>query len=314
MQPLRRYNLDAAILFSDILVVLQALGFEVAMPGGLGITVPEPILSVEDMKKRMPLGLVDVRNKLAHVIRSVELIKQQLGDTVPLIGFSGAPWTLMYYLLGGTSKKNKSVGSDWLKQHPEEGTQLLDQLTAVVIDYLSAQVEAGVDVIQVFEAMGDYLDKEDFNAFAMPCLRRIAQEMKLRHPNIPIMVFPKGASHSLEALQTAGYDVVTLDAQVDRSTIRSRLLSEATCQSIGQPAACIQGNFDVTLLRKGTSEMAALRRSAIYEATREMLVALEPQKLIANLGEGLTGSEDPELVAAFIDAVHDVSEELIYSA
>lgn len=323
MQPIRRYDLDAAILFSDILVVLQALGFEVAMPGGLGITVPNPIVSVEDMNQRMPAGRVDIHEKLPHVIRAVELIKQQLKDEIPLIGFSGAPWTLMYYLLGGTSKKNQAVGSDWLREHPRESAQLLDKLTTVVIDYLGAQVEAGADVLQVFEAMGDYLSAEDFDAFAMPCLARIAAELKAKYPHVPLMVFPKGASHSLEALQSAGYDVVTLDGQVDRSTIRGRLKGEAERQHASKNSAggatecaggvCVQGNLDVKLLRKGTVDAPSLRPSDIHAATREMLRALGPQRLIANLGEGLTGAEDPELVKAFVDAVHSVSAELIAS-
>jgi len=331
MQPIRRYNLDAAILFSDILVVLQALGFEVAMPGGLGITVPNPITSIEDFHTRMPKGRIDILEKLPHVIQSVKLIKQQLQDNIPLIGFSGAPWTLMFYLLGGTSKKNKTIGSDWLQQHPVESTLLLERLTTVVIDYLSAQIDAGADIIQVFEAMGDFINPEHFNTFAMPCLVRIASELKLKYPEIPLMVFPKGASYSLEALQTAGYDVVTLDTQVDRSTIRSRLQAEWTrqqelkqadhngihsteqvCDTLDSTTgACIQGNFDVQLLRKGTTDSPGLSVADIQHATKEMLRALGPQRLIANLGEGLTGAEDPLLVAAFIDAVHSMSAEMI---
>ncbi len=332
MQPIRRYNLDAAILFSDILVVLQALGFEVAMPGGLGITVPNPITTVEDFHERMPKGRIDIHEKLPHVIQSVKLIKQQLQDNIPLIGFSGAPWTLMFYLLGGTSKKNKSIGSDWLQQHPAESTLLLERLTTVVIDYLSAQIDAGADIIQVFEAMGDFINPEHFHTFALPCLARIASELKRKYPEIPLMVFPKGASYSLEALQTAGYDVVTLDTQVDRSTIRSRLQAEWTrqqeltkqvghngihsteqeCDSLDKTSgACIQGNFDVKLLRKGTADRPGLSVADIQHATKDMLCALGPQRLIANLGEGLTGTEDPVLVAAFIDAVHSMSAEMI---
>lgn len=331
MQPIRRYNLDAAILFSDILVVLQALGFEVAMPGGLGITVPNPITSVEDFHARMPVDRIDIHEKLPHVIQSVKLIKQQLEDRIPLIGFSGAPWTLMFYLLGGTSKKNKTVGSDWLQRHPIESTQLLDRLTTIVIDYLSAQIDAGADIIQVFEAMGDFISIEHFHTFAMPCLTRIASELKLKHPDVPLMVFPKGASYSLEALQSAGYDVVTLDTEVDRNTIRGRLQAERAHQQELKQAknngihstalecverdtttgVCIQGNFDAKLLRKGTVDSPGHSVSDIQSATREMLRVLGPQRLIANLGEGLTGAEDPVLVAAFIDAVHSVSSEMI---
>lgn len=145
MQPVRRYNLDAAILFSDILVILQALGMRVEMPGGVGITVPEPLTSPEQVASRLP-KTVDVKDKLSHVISAVGLIKEELKGKVPLIGFSAAPWTLMFYALGGSSKKNQQVAASWLRQHPKESKALMDLLTDVVIDYTSAQIEAGADI------------------------------------------------------------------------------------------------------------------------------------------------------------------------
>jgi len=306
MQPIRRYDVDAAILFSDILVILQAMGFEVTMPGGVGITVPSPLVDVADFHLRVPKS-VNVRDKLSHVIQAVTLIKEELKGKVPLIGFSAAPWTLMFYLVGGSSKKNQGVASLWLKNHPEESQQLLDLLTTIIIDYLSAQAEAGADLLQVFEAMGEYITEEDFNRWALPTLKRIAMELKAKYPLVPLLVFPRGASYSLEVLQSVGYDVVTLDTKTDRKAARQRLQAEAERRSVVKVAS-VQGNLDVSVLEGGSSRNTP---EAVYSATRTMLQELGPQQLIANLGEGLTGKEDPVLVKAFVDAVHSISTELI---
>jgi uroporphyrinogen decarboxylase len=306
MQPIRRYNLDAAILFSDILVVCQALGIEVDMPGGVGITVPKPLTSPKEVDTRIP-SKINVNEKLAHVISAVGLIKTELKGKVPLIGFSAAPWTLMYYMVGGSSKKNKEVASQWLKDSPKESQKLLDILTTVVIDYMSAQVVAGADMIQVFEAMGEFISEEDFYKWAMPCMERIAKELRARHPNTPLLVFPRGATYSLPALQQAGYDVVTMDTNTQRKKTRELLEEAAKKQNppLGRVSG-VQGNLDVAILQTGASTAEEVKA-----ATKKMIEELGPQKLIANLGEGLSGKEDPVLVAAFIDAVHSASESMI---
>lgn len=305
MQPIRRYNLDAAILFSDILVVAEALGVEVAMPGGLGITVPNPLKHPAEVHTRIPLS-IDVHSKLSHVIKAVSLIKEELKGKVPLIGFSAAPWTLMYYMVGGSSKRNQQVASEWLHSHPIESKKLLDILTTVVIDYMSAQIEAGADLMQVFEAMGEYINESDFYKWALPCMERIANELKAKYPDIPLLVFPRGATYSLTALQNAGYDVVTMDTNTPRKDTRN-LLEKAYNERIPplNRVSSVQGNLDVRILHAGASSV-----NEVKLATKEMLTELGTQRLIANLGEGLTGKEDPVLVAAFIDSVHEVSEQM----
>ena len=294
LQPVRRYAVDAAILFSDILVVAEAMGISVQMPGGKGILVTNPLESPDDLSritlptdKAAAKALVD--EKLAHVIAAVRLILEELDGKVPLIGFSAAPWTLFYYMVGGSSKKNQEEGERWLKEHPEASTQILDALQIIVVEYLSAQADAGAHILQLFEAMGEFITPPSFEEHAKPRMAAIAAELKKRYPDIPLMVFPRGAAYALGDLGECGFDVLTLDSSADLSTVRSTL-----------PPVCLQGAFDPALLvrdKGGTEEK-------VVAGVNEMLKLLGPQKLIANLREGLSGKEDPALVTAFVDAVH----------
>lgn len=306
MQPLRRYGVDAAILFSDILVVAQALGIDVEMPGGKGILVPRPLESPEDLSRLAPNPATAefVEDRLAHVLESVRRIvstmdEEGFGD-VPLIGFSAAPWTLFFYMVGGSSRKRTDAGEIWLKEHPKASRELLELLSEVIIEYLSAQARAGCKVLQVFEAMGEHISPENFNSFALPAMRRIAEGLKERHPEVPLMVFPRGACYALTDLQTAGYDVVTVDTATDLAEASSQLKAEAA--KTGGRVANLQGNFDPKWLRpsEGSTEEDVKRE------VKAMLSKLDPDgpRLIANLGEGLNGKESPELVQAFVTAVH----------
>jgi len=292
LQPVRRYGLDAAILFSDILVVAEALGVRVEMPGGKGILVPEPLTSPADMARlTLPSDRAAaselVASQLSHVLEGVALIRRELRGEVPLIGFSAAPWTLFYYIVGGSSKKNQKEGERWLAEHPEASKALLDSLTDVVIEYLCAQAEAGAQMLQVFEAMGMFISEGSMAQHAMPRMARICKEVKARHPDVPMLVFPRGAAYALPQLQEAGYDVLTLDDTAERQSVRAQL-----------PGVCLQGNFDPALLVEGTPE-------SVRAAAHDMLDALGSQQLIANLCEGLGGKEQTSLVAAFVEAVHD---------
>jgi uroporphyrinogen decarboxylase len=304
LQPLRRYDVDAAILFSDILVIAEALGIEVTMPGGVGIQVPHPLAGPEEVASRIPsLDQISedfVKENLGHVLEAVRLIRTKMaeeGKDVPLIGFSAAPWTLLFYMVGGSSKKNKDIGVKWVENHPEESTSLLQILTKLVIEYMSAQVENGAHMLQVFEAMGMMIDEANFNKYALPCLKEIATELKTRFPEVPLMVFSRGASFANNELSKLEYDIVTIDGSVDRSSARD---------VVGDRAG-LQGNYDPRELIEDGSKS----KETVRQTVREMLQALGPQRLIANLGEGLGGNESTVLVKEFVDAVHEESVAII---
>lgn len=200
LQPLRRYPMDAAILFSDILVIAQALNIEVTMPGGVGILVPNPLAGPEEVATRVPaldeITPEFINDKLGVVLESVKLIRSKMVEeniSVPLIGFSGAPFTLMFYMIGGSSKKNKEAGMTWLNEHPDESRTLLKTLTKIITEYMASQVESGAHMLQLFEAMGMMLEEKEFYEFAMPCLEEIAVELKNRYPDVPLLVFSRGA-------------------------------------------------------------------------------------------------------------------------
>ncbi|KAL7505546.1 hypothetical protein ACHAXN_004834 [Cyclotella atomus] len=310
LQPVRRYNVDAAILFSDILVIAEALNVKVTMPGGVGIQVPCPLVGPADMMERLPkreeVGRREfVEERLGHVMESVRLIRRKMKEEmieVPLIGFSAAPWTLLFYMVGGSSKKNNEIGVRWLKEYPEASRDLLDRLTAVIIEYMAQQVENGAHMLQLFEAMGMMIDEANFREFAMPCLEKIAKELKARYPDVPLMVFSRGASFANEELSKLGYDVITIDGSVDRSKARA-IVGDRTG---------LQGNYDPReLIPDGGDGKSVKTVETVRETATELLKSLGPQRLIANLGEGLGGKESPELVNAFVEAIHEESERII---
>jgi len=310
MQPLRRYSVDAAILFSDILVVAEALGVRVEMPGGKGILVPEPLEGPGDLA-RLPSAdeassATFIEDRLGHVLEAVRCILLQMqtegfGNRA-LIGFSAAPWTLFFYMVGGSSKRRTDAGERWLTDHPDASRELLALLTQVIVEYLSAQVRAGCHILQVFEAMGEHISPANFEEWALPAMAAIARELKRRHPDVPLMVFPRGACYALPALQTIGFDVVSVDCNTGLDEAVHALRTEAS--RTGGRIATLQGNFNPRWLRPEEGGTPEIVRSEV----QKMLDSLGTNSLIANLGEGLNGRESPELVAAFVDSVHEFGE------
>ena len=184
-----------------------------------------------------------------------------------------------------------------MEDYPEAAQKMLDLLTAVVIEYMSAQVDAGAHMLQVFEAMGMMIDDDNFEKSALPCLKKIASTLSERHPGIPLMVFCRGACHLNSKLTGLGYHVITMDGSVDRSTARA---------TVG-PAITLQGNYDPAELVEANGKTV----ETVRDSARKLLEELGTQRLIANLGEGLGGKESPELVDAFVNAIHEYSAAMI---
>lgn len=186
MQPLRRFDLDASIIFSDILVIPQALGITVEMHAGVGPVLPHPIKDPEDLKRLTPDGAL---SRLSYVGDAITMMRHKLEGKVPLIGFTGAPWTLMGYMIEGGGSKTMSKAKAWLKDYPEDSKLFLSLLTDAIVDYLEMQVKAGAQMLQVFESSAEHLSKEEFLQWGVPYLKRIRDELvdRLTKKAIPVV-------------------------------------------------------------------------------------------------------------------------------
>jgi len=292
LQPIRRFELDAAIIFSDILVVPQALGMKVEMKAGVGPVFESPLSSPGDMDT---LVVPDVKTVLKYVFDAITLTRHKLEGKVPLIGFTGAPWTLMAYMIEGGGSKTLSKAKKWLYKHPNESRKLLQLITDVNVEYLVEQVRAGAQLLQVFESSAEYLGPSEFRAFALPFLvdinRRVKQKLKdLELENVPMTVFAKGAHYALRELGESGYDVVGLDWTIDPVEARK----------IVGPNVTLQGNLDPCALYSPAESLQSTVQAMVQNFGRE--------RWIANLGHGIYPDMDPESVKIFVDTVHSCSK------
>ena len=288
LQPIERFPLDAAIIFSDILVVPQAMGLEVQMIKGRGPVFPEPLVHPDDLKR---LVVPDVKKELGYVYDALTLTRKTLNGRVPLIGFCGAPWTLMAYMIEGGGSKTFSKSKSWLFKYPKDSHALLQAITDVLIDYVIAQVDSGAQLIQVFDSWAGLLSPRAFNEFALPYLKQIAEALGRERPEVPKTVFAKGAHYALESLSESGYNVVGLDWTMDPGQARERV----------QGRVALQGNMDPCMLYASPD--------AIREEVKSILQQFGEGGYIANLGHGMHPDHDPEHARVFIESVHEFSQK-----
>ncbi|XP_056646822.1 uroporphyrinogen decarboxylase [Diorhabda sublineata] len=290
LMPIKRYDFDAAIIFSDILVIPQALGMTVEMRPSVGPVLPEP-LTLDNMKNLKKDGAV---SKLKYVGDAITLTRHKLDGKVPLFGFSGAPWTLMGYMIEGGGSKTLSKAKKWLYQYPEVSHQLLELLTEVIIGYLVMQIESGAQIVQVFDSSAEYLNNSLYAKFCLPYLKKIATEIKskLKDKNleqVPLVLFAKGAHFNLSDQAALGYDVLGIDWTMKPDIVRSTLKDKNIT---------VQGNLDPCALYAPKEELIKL--------VTDMIKAFGTDRYIVNLGHGIYPDAPTESVQTFIETVHSV--------
>ncbi|GAB6026558.1 hypothetical protein CHUAL_012974 [Chamberlinius hualienensis] len=291
LQPIKRFDLDAAIIFSDILVIPQAMGMEVVMKKGIGPFFPEPLQKPADIEKL--LKTVDVYDKLDYVYKAITLTRKTLDGKVPLIGFSGAPVTLMDYMIEGLGSRTLSKSKSWMYRYPEACHELLKLLTRVVIDHLVAQAEAGAQLLQVFESHAEHYGPEIFEEFALPYIRQISENVKKRLTDkgldVPMVIFAKGGHFALKQLAESGYEVVGLDWSIDPALARSIVGDKVT----------LQGNLDPCALYAPKEKLRTV--------VENMVKQFGTNRYIANLGHGIYPDMDPDNVETFVNTVHNAA-------
>jgi uroporphyrinogen decarboxylase len=281
LQPVDQVGVDAAIIFSDILVIPQAMGMTVLMEEGKGPLLPEVIKNKADIDNLVTDG---VAHTLQYVMDALTLTKQELNGRVPLIGFAGAPWTLLCYMVEGKGSKSFDKAKQFCFTQPELAHSLLQKITDMTIAYLKAQVKAGADTVQVFDSWSGMLSPADFNTFARPYLIQIADAVS---EDAPVILFPKGSWYALEGLSNTSAAGLGVDW-----TVTPELARKMTGNNI-----TLQGNFDPSMLLAPIPE--------IKKAVRKMIDGFGTQRYVANLGHGILPNVPVDHAKAFVDAVKE---------
>jgi uroporphyrinogen decarboxylase len=289
LQPIDRFPLDAAILFSDILTVPDAMGLGLYFEEGEGPRFRKPVRSAADVEA---LGSPDAETELRYVIDAVRLIRRELDGRVPLIGFSGSPWTLATYMIEGGSTKSFSRSKGMLYNEPVLLHRLLAKLAEAVTEYLNAQIAAGAQVVMIFDTWGGVLTPGDYSGFSLEYMRRIVAGLTRQFDGerIPVILFTKGGCQWLEGMADTGADALGIDWSTDLALARKR---------VGDRVA-LQGNLDPAVLYAGPEVI----RARVAEVLARFGAG---SGHVFNLGHGINPDVDPEHAAVLVDAVHELS-------
>ena len=284
LQPIRRFDFDAAILFADILLLPQALGMELWFETGEGPRL-NSILGGFDIKNLKPVN--EIHDKLAPIYQTVKNLSSALPNKTTLIGFAGAPWTVATYMVFGKGSKDHSEVKRFVNTHPEIFNKLIDILTRGTIEYLSAQIKSGADIVKIFDSWAGALSGQDMIRYSFDPMVKIATEIKKQHPTIPIIAFPRGVG--------GGYELFSKVKQFSALAIDSSVPAPWAINL--QDEITIQGNLDPLLLVSGGEK---LRLEVEY-----LIHHLNNKPFIFNLGHGITPDANPDNVSRLVEYIRN---------
>ncbi len=281
VQPIRRFGMDAAILFSDILVIPQAMNIEVQMRADVGPYLPDPIRSVSDLAR---VQVPDINSSLGYVMEAIEMTLEKLDSEIPLIGFAGAPWTILCYCVQGQGSKSFDKAREFCFTQPTAAHMLLQKITDTTIAYLKAKAVAGVHVVQLFDSWGGMLSPDDYNEYSLPYIQQIVDAIK---PEVPVIVFAKGCWFALNNLAATGASALGIDWTCSARNARYLTGGQIT----------LQGNLDPARLFSPPAQ--------IKQMAEQMINDFGKDSYIVNLGHGILPNIPLENVSAFINAVKE---------
>jgi uroporphyrinogen decarboxylase len=281
VMPINQIGTDAAILFSDILVVPQAMNIEVEMKPGVGPWLPNPVRTTQDVEKVI---VPDVHETLGYVMDAIKMTKQELNDEVPLIGFAGSPWTILCYAVQGQGSKNFDIAKKFCFTNPTAAHVLLQKITDTTIAYLKAKVAAGVDAVQVFDSWGGMLSPVDYQEFSWQYIQQIIDALK---DETPVIAFGKGCWFALNEMSKSGASALGIDWTCSARNARYLTGGNIT----------LQGNFDPSRLYSPPAEIKKMVNQMINEFGKD--------RYIVNLGHGILPDIPVENAKAFVEAVKE---------
>jgi len=287
LQPLRRFPLDAVIIFSDILTIPDAMGLGLYFVTGEGPKFKRPIQNLQDVES---LPVLNVNTDLKYVMDGIALTSKTLNEEVPLLGFCGSPWTLLTYMVEGGSSKTFSKAKTFLLNQTKAAHLLLQKITDASIDYLNAQIASGANAVQIFDSWGGSLSPEMYQTFSLDYMKQIVAGVKSKHPDTPVIMFSKGVQHNLTKMADCDADCLGVDWTTDLSLARE----------LTQGKVALQGNLDPCILFADDDVIRA-------EVKKVLTSFGDGNGHIFNLGHGMQPDMKPEKLAVLVDAVRTYS-------